>query len=285
MFVIIGWLVVLGCVFGVYIVHGGNISVILKALPFEMITIGGATMGAFIANNQMKVIKKTMAGLGACFKGSKYTKARYMELMSLLFDILQKARKEGLMAIEKDVEEPEQSEIFKKYPTVGSDHHVIEFITDYLRMMVSGNLNAHEIETIMDTEIETHHHEEHAAVAAIQRIAGGLPAFGIVAAVLGVVNTMGSVGQPPAVLGGMIGSALVGTFLGILLAYAFAEPLAGLLEQKVEEGSKEFQCIKTVLLASMQGYNPSTAIEFGRKVLYSTERPTFSELETYVKKK
>jgi chemotaxis protein MotA len=285
MFVIVGWLVVLGCVFGVYIMHGGNIGVILKALPFEMLTIGGATMGAFLANNQMKVIKKTMAGLGACFKGSKYTKARYMELMALLYDILQKARKEGLMAIEKDVEEPEQSELFKKYPAVGTDHHVVEFITDYLRMMVSGNLNAHEIETIMDTEIETHHHEEHAAVAAIQRIAGGLPAFGIVAAVLGVVNTMGSVGQPPAVLGGMIGSALVGTFLGILLAYAFAEPLAGLLEQKVEEGSKEFQCIKTVLLASMQGYNPSTAIEFGRKVLYSTERPTFGELEAHVKKK
>jgi chemotaxis protein MotA len=285
MFVIIGWLVVLGCVFGVFIAHGGNISVVLHALPFEMLTIGGATMGAFLANNQMKVIKKTMAGLGACFKGSKYTKARYMELMALLFDILQKARKEGLMAIEKDVEEPEQSEIFKKYPTVGSDHHVVEFITDYLRMMVSGNLNAHEIESLMDSEIETHHNEEHAAVAAIQRIAGGLPAFGIVAAVLGVVNTMGSVGQPPAVLGGMIGSALVGTFLGILLAYAFAEPLAGLLEQKVEEGSKEFQCIKTTLLASMQGYNPSTAIEFGRKVLFSTERPTFGELEAYVKKK
>ena len=285
MFVIVGWLVCLGCVFGVYAMHGGNMGVILKALPFEMLTIGGATIGAFVANNQMKVIKKTMAGLGACFKGSKFTKARYMELLALLFDILQKARKEGLMAIEKDVEEPEQSEIFKKYPAVGTDHHVVEFITDYLRMMVSGNLNAHEIESIMDSEIETHHHEEHAAVAAIQRIAGGLPAFGIVAAVLGVVNTMGSVGQPPAVLGGMIGSALVGTFLGILLAYAFAEPLAGLLEQKNEEAGKEFQCIKTVLLASMQGYNPSTAIEFGRKVLYSTERPTFSELEAHVKKK
>jgi chemotaxis protein MotA len=285
MFVIVGWLICLGCVFGVYIFHGGNISVILKALPFEMITIGGATIGAFIANNQMKVIKKTMAGLGACFKGSKYTKARYMDLMALMYDILQKARKEGLMAIEKDVETPEESEIFKKYPTVGTDHHVVEFITDYLRMMVSGNLNAHEIESLMDSEIETHHNEEHAAVAALQRVAGGLPAFGIVAAVLGVVNTMGSVGQPPAVLGGMIGSALVGTFLGILLAYAFAEPLAGLLEQKVEEGSKEFQCIKTTLLASMQGYNPSTAVEFGRKVLYSTERPSFSELEEFVKKK
>ncbi|MBT0569533.1 flagellar motor stator protein MotA [Curvibacter sp. CHRR-16] len=285
MFVIIGWLICLGCVFGVFIAHGGNIGVVLYALPFELITIGGATIGAFVANNQMKVIKKTLAGLGACFKGSKYTKDRYMELLALLFDILQKARKEGLMAIEKDVEEPEQSEIFKKYSTVGSDHHVVEFITDYLRMMVSGNLNAHEIESLMDSEIETHHHEEHAAVAAIQRIAGGLPAFGIVAAVLGVVNTMGSVGQPPAVLGGMIGSALVGTFLGILLAYAFAEPLAGLLEQKVEESGKEFQCIKSTLLASMQGYNPSTAIEFGRKVLYSTERPTFVELEAHVKKK
>ena len=285
MFVIIGWLVILVCVFGVYIFHGGNIMVILHALPFEMITIGGATIGAFLANNQMKVVKATMKGLGECFKGSKYSKARYMELMALMFDILQKARKEGLMAIEKDVEEPHESELFKKYPTVGHDHHVVEFITDYLRMMVSGNLNAHEIESLMDNEIDTHHHEAHAAVAAIQRVARGLPAFGIVAAVLGVVNTMGSVGHPPAVLGGMIGSALVGTFLGILLAYAFAEPLAGVLEQKVEEGSKELQCIKTTLLASMQGYNPSTAIEFGRKVLYSTERPTFAELEGYVKGK
>jgi chemotaxis protein MotA len=285
MFVIVGWLIVLVCVFGVYIFHGGNIMVIMKALPFELITIGGATMGAFLANNQMKVVKATVKGLGMCFKGSKYTKERYMELMALMYDILQKARKEGLMAIEKDVEEPHESALFKKYPAVGTDHHVVEFITDYLRMMVSGNLNAHEIESLMDSEIETHHHEAHAAVAALQRVAGGLPAFGIVAAVLGVVNTMGSVGQPPAVLGGMIGSALVGTFLGILLAYAFAEPLAGVLEQKVEENGKELQCIRTTLLASMQGYNPSTAIEFGRKVLYSTERPTFVELESYVKGK
>ena len=259
--------------------------VILKALPFEMITIGGATLGAFVANNQMKVIKATLKGLAECFKGSKYTKARYMELMALLFDILQKARKEGLMAIEKDVEEPHESELFKKYPTVGHDHHVVEFITDYLRMMVSGNLNAHEIESLMDNEIETHHHEAHAAVAAIQRIAGGLPAFGIVAAVLGVVNTMGSVGQPPAILGGMVGSALVGTFLGILLAYAFVEPLAGLVEQKAADAAKELQCIKTTLLASMQGYNPATAIEFGRKVLFSTDRPSFLELEDHVRGK
>ncbi len=285
MFVLVGWGLALACIFGVYVFHGGNIAVILHALPFELITILGSALGAFLANNQMKVIKASISGLGKCFKGSKYSKARYMELMALMYDILQKARKEGLMSIEKDVEDPGSSAIFQKYATVGSDHHVVEFITDYLRMMVSGNLNAHEIESLMDSEIETHHNEEHAAVAAIARLAGGLPAFGIVAAVLGVVNTMGSVGQPPAVLGGMIGSALVGTFLGILLAYGFVEPLGGLLEQKVEDGSKELQCIKTTLLASMQGYAPQVAVEFGRKVLYSGDRPTFSELEGHVKGK
>ncbi len=269
MFVIIGWVVVMGCVFGVFIAHGGNMGPILKALPWEMAMIGGATLGAFLVNNQMTVIKGTISGALSCFKGSKYTKARYMELLALLYDILQKARKEGLMSIEKDVEDPHSSPLFQKYPAVGNDHHVTEFITDYLRMMVSGNLNAHEIESLMDSEIETHHHEAHAPVAAIQRVAGGLPAFGIVAAVLGV----------------MIGSALVGTFLGILLAYAFAEPLAGLLEQKVEESGKELQCIKTTLLASMQGYAPQVAIEFGRKVLLSTARPTFLELESHVKGK
>ena len=285
MFVLIGWLLALGCVFGVFIADGGHIAVVLEALPFELTTIFGAAFGAMIATNPMKVLKATAKGLGECFKGSKYTKARYMELLALLYDVLQKARKEGLMSIEKDVEDPHNSPLFQKYPNVGHDHHVTEFITDYLRMMVSGNLNAHEIESLMDSEIETHHHEEHAAVASLQRLAGGLPAFGIVAAVLGVVKTMGSVGQPPAVLGGMIGSALVGTFLGILLAYGFAEPLAGLLEQKVEDAGKEFQCIKTTLLASMQGYAPQVAIEFGRKVLYSGDRPTFAELEAHVKKK
>ncbi len=285
MFVIVGYVVSMVCIFGVYIFHGGNISVILHALPFEMITIFGAAGGAFVVNNQPKVLKATLKMIPEALKGSKFTKARYMELLALLYDILQKARKEGLMAIEKDVETPHESAIFKKHAVVGSDHHVVEFMTDYLRMMVSGNLNAHEIESLMDSEIDTHHQEAHAPVAAIARLAGALPAFGIVAAVLGVVNTMGSVGQPPAVLGGMIASALVGTFLGILLAYGFVEPLGGLLEQKTEDAAKELQCIKTTLLASMQGYNPTTAIEFGRKVLFSTDRPTFAELEAHVRGK
>ncbi len=228
MFVLIGYVICLGCIFGAYAIHGGNMAVIIHAVPTEMMAIGGGAIGAFLVNNQPKTVKAVLGQFGPLFKGSKYTKARYMELMAMLYEILQKVRKEGLMSIEKDVEEPHSSALFKKYPTVGSDHHVIEFVTDYLRMMVSGNLNAHEIEALMDNEIDTHHHEGHAPVAAVARLAGALPAFGIVAAVLGVVNTMGSVGQPPAVLGGMIGSALVGTFLGILLAYGVVEPLGGL---------------------------------------------------------
>jgi chemotaxis protein MotA len=283
MFVLIGYGVALGCIFGAYIIHGGNILVIAHALPTEMMAILGGALGAFAVNNQPKVLKATLAALPKLLKSSKYSKARYMELMALLYDILQKARKEGLMAIEKDVDEPESSPLFQKYATVGSDHHVVTFITDYLRMMVSGNLNAHEIESLMDSEIETHHDEAHGPVQALARLAGALPAFGIIAAVLGVVNTMGSVGQPPAILGSMIGSALVGTFLGILLAYAVVEPLGGLLEQRVDEDAKELQCIKTTLLASMQGYAPQVAVEFGRKVLYSADRPTFAELEGHVK--
>ena len=285
MFIIIGWAVAIGCVFGVFILHGGNIAVILKALPFEMATIGGAALGAFLVNNQMKVIKGTIAGITRCFGGSKYSKQRYMNVLALIYDLLQKSRKEGLMSIEKDVEEPQNSPVFKKYPELVQDHHVTDFIADYLRMMVSGNLNAHEIESLMDNEIDTHHAESHAPVQALQRMAGGLPAFGIVAAVLGVVNTMGSVGQPPAILGAMIGSALVGTFLGVLLAYAFVEPLAGLLEQRQDEVTKELQCIKVTLLASMQGYSPQMAVEFGRKVLFLPDRPTFLELESFVKGK
>ena len=283
MFAIIGYVIAFGCVFGVYILHGGNVDVLAKALPFEMATIGGSALGAFLVSNPPKVLKATIAAVAAAFKGGKQNKARFMDLLALLYDILQKARKEGLMSIEKDVDDPENSPLFKKYPIVGSDHHVIEFITDYLRMMVSGNLNSHEIESLMDNEIDAHHQEAHRPVVALQRLAGALPAFGIVAAVLGVVNTMGSVGQPPSVLGGMIASALVGTFLGILLAYALVEPMACLVEHNVQDASKEFDCIKCTLIASMQGYNPPTAIEFGRKVLFSTERPGFLELESHVK--
>ncbi len=285
MFVIIGYVVVIVAVFGGYALAGGHFGVLAKAAPVEMFIICGAALGAFLIGNSTKVVKATMQTLPLLLKGSKYTKARYMELLALLYDLLQKARKEGLMSIERDVESPGESPIFGKYTNIAADHHLVEFITDYLRMMVSGNLNPHEIENLMDSEIETHHQEAHAPMSAIQKVGDGLPAFGIVAAVLGVVKTMASVGAAPAVLGQMIAGALVGTFLGILMAYGFVSPLAQLLEQKAEEASKELTCVKITLLASMQGYAPTIAVEFGRKVLFSTERPSFIELESHVKQK
>ncbi|CAN5612621.1 flagellar motor stator protein MotA [soil metagenome] len=285
MFVVVGYLLVIGCVLGGYAMAGGSFAVILHAAPHELFVICGAALGAFLVGNSAKTIKTTLKYLPKLLSGSKFTKARYMQLMALLYDVLSKARKEGLMSIESDVEKPEDSALFKKYPLIHADHHLMEFITDYLRMMVSGNLNAHEIENLMDNEIETHHHEAMVPATAIQAIGDGLPAFGIVAAVLGVVKTMASVGAAPAVLGQMIAGALVGTFLGILMAYGFVSPLSALATQKVDESSKELQCVKVTLLASVQGYSPAIALEFGRKVLYSTERPSFSELEDHVKGK
>ncbi len=283
MFVLIGYGVVLLAVFGGYAIAGGHFAVIAKAAPIELLIICGAALGAFFVSNSAKTVKATVQFLPQLLKGSKHTKARYLELMALLYDILVKARKEGMMAIEGDVEQPAESPLFQKYPLVLADHHLLEFITDYLRMMVSGNLNAHELEALMDSELETHHHEALVPATAIQGVGDGLPAFGIVAAVLGVVKTMASVGAAPAVLGQMIAGALVGTFLGILLAYGFVSPLAQLAQQKVGESHKELQCVKVTLLASVQGYAPQVALEFGRKVLYSTERPAFAELEAHVK--
>jgi chemotaxis protein MotA len=206
-----------------------------------------------------------------------------LDLLALLFEILAKIRKDGMISIENDVENPEASALFGKYPDLLADHHLMEFITDYLRLMVSGNMDAFQIENLMDNEIETHHHEMTVPVHCITKVGDGMPAFGIVAAVMGVVHTMESVGLPPAELGILVAHALVGTFLGILLAYGFVGPLAGLLEQKVGESTKMFQCVKVTLLASLNGYAPAIAVEFGRKVLYSTERPNFLELEEHVK--
>ncbi len=280
--VIAGYFVVLGSVFGGFALAGGQLLALWQ--PLEVLMICGGAAGAFFVGNNSKSIKATMAALPQLFKGSKYSKTLYLELMALMSEILTKVRKEGLMSIENDIDEPESSPIFTKYPGILADHHVIEFITDYLRLMVSGNMDAFQIENLMDNEIETHHHEGEVPVHCIAKIGDGLPAFGIVAAVMGVVKTMGSVGLPPAELGIMIAHALVGTFLGILLAYGFVSPLAGLLEQKLHESTKMLQCVKVTLLASLNGYAPPLAVEFGRKVLYSTERPSFKELEDHIKK-
>jgi len=279
--VIIGYVVVMGSVFGGFVLSGGHVGALFQ--PLELLMIGGAAGGAFLVGNNTKAIKATLKALPTVLKGSTYTKALYMELMALLFEILTKSRKEGLMSIEGDIEEPESSPIFSKYPGVLADHHLIEFMTDYLRLMVSGNMDAFQIENLMDNEIETHHHEGEIPVHCIAKLGDGMPAFGIVAAVMGVVHTMESVGIPPSELGMLIAHALVGTFLGILLAYGFVGPLSSLLEQKLHESTKIYQCVKVTLLASLNGYAPALSIEFGRKVLFSTERPTFLELEEHVK--
>ncbi len=283
MLVVVGYVVVLGSVFGGFALAGGHLGALFQ--PVELLMIGGAALGAFFVGNSGKAIKATLKDLPSVFKGPKYTKETYMELMALMYELLGKVRKEGLMSIEGDVEKPEESPIFAKYPKVLADHHVVEFMTDYLRIMVSGNLNAMEIENLMDVEIETHHHEALTSSHVIAKLGDAMPAFGIVAAVMGVVHTMESVGIPPAELGILIAHALVGTFLGILLAYGFVGPLATLLEQKAEEGTKMFQTIKVTLLANLNGYAPAMAVEFGRKVLNSTERPGFIELEQHVKQK
>ncbi|MFC5512855.1 flagellar motor stator protein MotA [Massilia jejuensis] len=282
MLVIIGYVIVCASVFGGFILAGGHAAILFQ--PIELLMIGGAAVGAFFVGNNNKSIKATMKALPGLFKGSPYTREMYMELMSLLFDVLSKVRKEGLMSIEGDIESPEASPLFSKYPLVLADHHIIEFMADYLRLMVSGNMDAFQIENLMDNEIETHHHEGAVPAHVIAKLGDGLPAFGIVAAVMGVVHTMESVGIPPAELGILIAKALVGTFLGILLAYGFVAPLSSLAEQKLDESSKMFQCVKVTLLASLNGYAPALAVEFGRKVLYSTERPTFAELEEHIKK-
>lgn len=281
MFVGIGYLILLASVLGGFVAAGGHLGALMQ--PLEVVMIGGAAGGAFVVANGGVPLKATIKALPTVFKGSAYNKAFYMELFTLLFEILSKVRKEGLMSVEADVENPESSPVFSKYPAVLHDHHVVEFICDYLRLMVGGNLNAFEIENLMDVEIETHHHEGEVPISAVKGLADGLPAFGIVAAVMGVVHTMESVGAPPSELGMLIAHALVGTFLGILLAYGFVAPLATILEHKLGDGTRVFQTIKVTLLASLNGYAPQVAVEFGRKVLTSTDRPSFKELEDHVK--
>ena len=281
MLIIAGYIIVLASVFGGFALSGGHLGALFQ--PLELLMIGGAAAGAFFVGNNGKAIKATLKALPALFKGSKYTKSLYMELMSLLFEILSKVRKEGLMSIEADIDSPEESVIFNKYPSILADHHIVEFMTDYLRLMVSGNMDAFQIENLMDNEIQTHHTEGEIPVHTIAKLGDAMPAFGIVAAVMGVVHTMESVGLPPAELGILIAHALVGTFLGILLAYGFVGPLSSTLEQKLHESTKVFECVKVTLLASLNGYAPALAVEFGRKVLFSTERPTFGELEEHIK--
>ena len=278
---ILGMLFVTGSVIGGYTLSHGHLGILLQ--PYEFLIIFGAASGAFLASNPGTVVKGVLGSIPTLLKGSKYNKQSYLDLLALMYELFSKARKEGLMALENDIEEPNESEIFKRYPKVLKDHHALDFICDYLRLMVGGSMNSMELENLMDVELDTHHEEAHLPSHAVTSMADGLPAFGIVAAVLGVVITMGAISEPPEVLGHHIAAALVGTFLGILLAYGYVNPIGTFLGHVKREESKYLECIKVCILATLNGYTPQVAVEFGRKALYSSVRPGFAELEEFVK--
>jgi len=278
---VVGYLIVLLAVVGSYVALGGHVVALYQ--PFELTLIAGAAVGAFVAGNSKKSLSLSLQSIPGALKGIPYDKSLYMELMALLYVLLNKARREGLMAIESHIEEPGSSPVFSDYPRIAGDPKLMEFITDYLRIMISGNMSPFEIETLMDEDIETYRHERALPVHAVRNVADAMPAFGIVAAVLGVIKALAAIDAPPAVLGDLISKAMVGTFLGVLLAYGFVAPLASSLERRSDEFVKVLECIKTTLLASMNGYPPQLAVEFGRKVLYTMVRPSFVELENYVR--
>lgn len=282
MLVLIGYSVVLASVFGGYALMGGHFGALFQ--PIEVLMIGGSAIGAFIAGNDGKTIRATLQELPRLFKSSKkHDKELYMALLALMYLLLSKARKDGMLALEADVDDPAGSAIFSAYPVILADVRLMEFLTDYLRLVVSGNMDPFEVEQLMEHELETYKHEAEIPSHSLARVGDALPALGIVAAVLGVVHALASADLPPSVMGELIAHAMVGTFLGVLLAYGFVSPLASLIEHRVTESLKVYQCVKVTLTASLNGYAPQLAVEFGRKILFSTERPSFTELDGHVR--
>jgi chemotaxis protein MotA len=283
MLIIVGSIIVLVSVLGGFALSHGNVAALFQ--PFELLIIAGAAFGAFLTSNPLKVVKQVFAEVLGLLKGPRYKKQDYLDILSLMFAVLTKVRKDGLMSVEADIEEPDTSPLFSSYPKVVGDHHLVEFVTDCLRLMVTGSMNPHELEPLLEAELEIHHHEVLAPSHALIKVADGLPGFGIVAAVLGIIITMGSIGGEVAEVGKHVAGALVGTFLGILLAYGFVGPMGNAMEARANEDSKAFECIKNALIASLRGYSPIVAVEFARKALNADVRPRFSDLEEHLKGK
>ncbi len=279
---IIGILVIFAMVFGGYIAAGGKLGIILKALPFEMMMIGGAAAGAFLISNDMAAIKHTLKDVGKVFKGPKWKHDDYRDLLCLLFELIRLAR-QNPVAIEEHVEEPENSSIFSKYPKILSDSEAISLISDTLRSASMNYDDPHQVEEILEKRMDaTMHHAMHSSHA-LQTMADGLPALGIVAAVLGVIKTMAAIDQPPEILGKMIGGALVGTFLGVFLSYGLVGPFAGKVKAVVEEDGHFYQLIREVLVANLHNHATNICIEVGRQNTPSHCRPSFNELEEALK--
>jgi chemotaxis protein MotA len=280
---IVGLVLVFGCVLGGFTMHGGHLGALWQ--PNELLIIGGAAIGALVIANPVSVTKRVGSGIAKLLKGSPYKKGHYLELFGVMFELLSIARKEGMMGLERVIEDPSKSEIFKKRPLILNDHHVVEFIQDYLRLIISGDMDQFQLEALMDLEIETHHHDGEAPAQALNKVSDALPGFGIVAAVLGIVITMGSLGGPPEEIGHKVAAALVGTFLGILLAYGMLGPMSTAMERMARDESQFYTTIKTCIMGFLQGHPPQVAIEFGRKSTSGDLRPSFKELEAQLRGK
>lgn len=279
---IVGIVVIFVMVFGGYIAAGGKLAIILHSLPYEMAMIGGAAVGAFVISNDLAGIKQTIKAVGKVFKGPKWNHDDYRDLLCLLFELVKLAR-QNQVELEEHIEQPESSAIFSKYPKLQADHEVVQLICDTLR---AGSMNyddPHQVEEVLEKRIEAEHHHALHASHALQTIADGLPALGIVAAVLGVIKTMGSIDQPPEILGKLIGGALVGTFLGVFLAYGLVGPFAAKVKAVVDEDAHFYQLIREVLVANLHGHPPNICIEVGRQNTPGHNRPAFNDLEDTLK--
>ncbi len=277
MLVIIGFLVVMGSVAGGYLAGGGHFEVLWQ--PFEFLIIFGAMIGSVVIGTPGSILKELLGKLPSLFKGTKSTKANYVELLMVLYAIFKLAKSKGDIAVEQHIEKPQESAIFQNYKFVGSNHHLLDFICDNFRIFTLGSHSSHELEAMMELEIEGHRHHHGLIFGAVSNAADALPALGIVAAVLGVIHTMGSITEPPEVLGHLIGGALVGTFSGVLAAYGVVGPIAKALESKLAAEDHFFEVAKTALVAHTQGYAPQISVEFARKMLSKTVRPSFNELD------
>ncbi len=276
---IIGIVFVFVMVFGGYVLHGGHLSVIIEALPTELMVIFGGAVGAMIVGNSAEVLKGMVPNLKKIFSGPKWKEQDFKDVLCLLFTITKMIKAKGILVIESHIEKPEESNIFQKYPNILADHFAVDFICDTLRMLSMNLDDAHQVFDAMETQLEKHHHEALGPQHALQTMADGLPAIGIIAAVLGVIHTMGSVTEPPEVLGGMIGSALVGTFLGVFLAYELVGPFASRVKQVCDEEHQFYIIIRNVLVAHLNGNAPQVSVEIGRGSVPSKVQPTFFELE------
>lgn len=281
MLIPIGFIIVTLSVFGGFALSGGHLGPLWQ--PSEILIICGAAIGSFIAGNNIKAMKGTFMSIARLNITTKYNKSTYVEVLVLLFTLLSKSRRDGLKGIENDIETPEQSAIFERFPAVTRDSSLLNFICDYFRMMVTGSMNPHELDELMVHEIEELEHELSLASDALQKVADALPAFGIVAAVMGVVKALSAADASAAQMGEMIAHALVGTFLGILLAYGFVAPLALRVSRQIAEAVKILHGVRITIISSLNGYQPQIAVEFGRKAFHLVERPSALELEDIIR--